>query len=123
MKHYVVLDVLYDWEEYLQESIEDAAEHLAAGPMQEDEEVPMLEDDVSQPRITKPTATSPPENPTTPPSRPTEPKSTAPETRPKRTSAKTLVEYTESEMKKQDYYFVEEIFRHSYKRGWRSYTR
>ena len=30
---------------------------------------------------------------------------------------------TESEMKKQDYYFVERILRHTYKRGWRFYTK
>ena len=31
--------------------------------------------------------------------------------------------FTESEMKQQDYYFVERILRHTYKRGWRFYTK
>ena len=30
---------------------------------------------------------------------------------------------TKSEMKKQDYYFVETILRRTYKRGWRFYTK
>ena len=45
LKHYDVLDNLYDWEEDLQESLEAAAEDLAAEPMDEDEELPPMEDD------------------------------------------------------------------------------
>ena len=47
LKHYDVLDDLYDWEEDLQESLEAAAEDLAADPMDEDEELPPMEDDGS----------------------------------------------------------------------------
>ena len=45
LKHYDVLDDLYDWEEDLQESLE--AADLAADPMDEDEELPPMEDDGS----------------------------------------------------------------------------
>ena len=31
--------------------------------------------------------------------------------------------FTESKSKKQDYYFIERILRHTYKRGWRFYTK
>ena len=67
LKHSDVLDDLYDWEEDLQESLEAAAEDLAADPMDEDEELPRMEDDgplrmlkrdisLSRPTVPTPTA-------------------------------------------------------------------
>ena len=56
------------------------------------------------------------------PSRPTVPTPTAMEAGPKRISASEPVTFTESEMKEQDYYFVERILCHTYKLGWRFYT-
>ena len=47
LKHYHVLDNLYDWEEDVQESLEAAAEDLAPDPMDEDEELPPMEEDSS----------------------------------------------------------------------------
>ena len=111
LKHYDVLDDLYDWEEDLQESLEAAAEDLAADPMDEDEELPPMEDDGSLRMPERDISLS----------RPTVP--TAVEARPKRISAGEPITFTESEMKKQDYYFVERILRHTYKRGWRFYTK
>ena len=113
LKHYDVLDDLYDWEEDLQESLEAAAEDLAADPMDEDEELPPMEEDSSLWMPERGIS----------PSRPTVPTPPAVEARPKRISATEPVTFTESEMKKQDYYFVERILRHTYKRGWRLYTK
>ena len=108
LKHYDVLDKLYDWEEDLHERLEAAAEDLATDPMDEDEELPPMEEDSSL-RM--------PER-DIPPSRPTVPTPTAIEATPKRISASEPVTFTESERKKQDYHFVERILRHTYKRGW-----
>ena len=113
LKHSDVLDDLYDWEEDLQESLEAAAEDLAADPMDEDEELPPMENDGSLQMPERDISLS----------RPTVPTPTAEEARPKRISASEPVTFTESEMKKQDYYFVERILRHTYKRGWRFYTK
>ena len=113
LKHYDVLDDLYDWAEDLEESLEAAAEDLAADPMDADEELPPMEEDSSL-RM--------PERDISP-SRSTVPTPTAIEARPRRISAHDPVTVTESEMKKQDYYFVERIFRHTYKGGWRFYTK
>ena len=92
LKHYDVLDDLYDWQDDLQESLEAAAEDLAADPMDEDEEPPPMEEDSSL-RM--------PER-DIPPSRPTVSTPTAIEARPKRFGAGESVRFTESEMKKQD---------------------
>ena len=107
LKHYDLLDDLYDWEEDPQESLEAAAEDLAADPMDEDEELPPMEEDSSL---------RTPESHISP-FRSTVPTPTAVEARPKTISAGEPVTFTESEMKKQDYYFVERILRHTYKRG------
>ena len=96
LKHYDMLDDLYDSDEDLQESLEAAAEDLAADPMNEDEELPPVEEDSSL-RM--------PERDISP-SRPIVPTPTAVEARPKRISASEPVTFTESELKKQDYYFV-----------------
>ena len=56
-------------------------------------------------------------------STPTVPTPTAVEARPKRISASEPITFTESEMKKQDYYFVERLLRHTCKRGGRFYTK
>ena len=67
LKHSDVPDDLYDWEEDLQESLEAAAEDLAADPMGKDEELPHMEDDgslrmperdisLSRPTVPTPTA-------------------------------------------------------------------
>ena len=108
-----MLHHLYDWEEDLQESLEAAAEDLAADPMDEAEELPPMEE-VSSLRMPERDISR---------SRPTAPTPTAIEARPKRISAKEPVTFTESERKKQDYYFVERILRHTYKHGWRFYTK
>ena len=81
--------------------------------MDEDEELPPMEDDDSLQMPERDISLS----------RPTVPTPTAVEARPKRISASEPVTFTESEMKKQDYYFVERILRHTYKRGWRFYTK
>ena len=108
LKHYKALDNLCDWEGDLQQILEAAAEDLAPDPMDEDEELPPMEEDSSQ-RI--------PEKDISP-SRPTVPTPTAIEARPNRISTSEPVTFTESEMKEQGYYFVERILRHTYKRGW-----
>ena len=113
LKHYDVVDDLYDWEEDVQEGLEAPAEDLAADPMIEDEELPPMEEDSSL-RMPKRDIS---------PSRPTVPTPMAIEARPKRLSASGPVTFTELEMKKQDYYFVDRILRHTYKRGWRFYTK
>ena len=113
VKHYDVLDDLYDWEEDLEESLEAAAEDLAADPMYEDEELPPMEEGSSL-RM--------PERDISP-SRATVPTPTAIEARPRRIRAREPVTFIESEMIKQDYYFVERIFRHTYKGGWRFCTK
>ena len=77
LKHYDVLDDLYDWEEDLQESLEAAAEDLAADPMDEDEELPPMEDDGSLRMPERDISLS----------RPTVPTPTAVEARPKRISS------------------------------------
>ena len=82
-------------------------------PMDEDEELPPMEEDSSL-RL--------PERDISP-SRPTLHAPTSIEARPKRMSANELVTFTESEMKKQDYYFVERILRHTCKRGCRFYKK
>ena len=112
LKHYDVLDDLYDWEEDLQESLEAAAEDLATGPMDEDEELPPMEEDRSLRTLEREIS----------PSRPTVPTPTAIEARPKRISTSEPVTFTESEIKKEYYYFVARILRHTYKRGWIFYT-
>jgi hypothetical protein len=81
--------------------------------MDEDEELPPMEDDGSLRMPERDISLS----------RPTVPTPTAVEARPKRISASEPITFTESEMKKQDYYFVERILRHTYKRGWRFYTK
>ena len=46
IKHYDVLDDLYEWGEDLQKSLEAAAEDLAAAHMDEDEQLPLMEEEV-----------------------------------------------------------------------------
>ena len=104
-----MLDDLYECKEDLQESLEAAAEDLAADPMDEDEELLPMEDDGSLRMPDRDISLS----------RPTVPTPTAVEGRPKRISASEPVTFTESEMKKQNYYFVRRILHHAYKRGWR----
>ena len=89
LKHFDVLDDLYDWEEDLQESLEAAAEDLAADPMDEDEELPPMEDDGSL-RMPKREISL---------STPTVPTPAAVEARPKRISASEPITFTASEMK------------------------
>ena len=113
LKHYDVLDDLYDWEEDVQESLEAAAEDLATDPMDGYEELLPMEEDSSLWMPERDISYS----------RPTLPTPTAVEARPKRLSATEPVTFTESEMKKQDYYSVERILRHAYKRGWSFYTK
>ena len=113
LKHYHMLDNLYDWEEDLQESLEAAAEDLAVDPMDEDAQLPPMEEESSL-RM--------PERDISPPRR-TVPTPTTIEATTKRISASEPVTFTESEMKKQDYYFVERILGHTYKHGWRFYTK
>ena len=113
LKHYDLLENLYDWEEDQQESLEAAAKDPAADPMDKDEELPAMEEDgllwMPERDIS--------------PSRPTVSTPTAIEARPKRISASVPVTFTASEMKKQDYHFVGRILRHTYKRGWRFCTK
>ena len=113
LKHYDVVDDLYDSEEDLQESLEAAAEDLDADPIDEDEELPPREEDSSLRMPDRDIS----------PSRPTVPTPTAIEATPKRIRASEPVTFTESEIKKQDYYLAERIPRHTYKRGWRFYTK
>ena len=54
LKHYDVLDDLYNWEDDLQESLEVAADDLAADPMEEDEDVPQMEGEVQEEHTTTP---------------------------------------------------------------------
>ena len=86
LKHYGVLDNLYDWEEDLQESLEAAAEDLAMDHMEQDEVVPPMEED---------SLLRTPERDIHP-SRPTVPTPTAIEARPKRISAGEPVTFTET---------------------------
>ena len=112
LKHYDVLDDLYDWEGDLQRILEAAAEDLAADPVDEDEELSPMEEDSSLQM---------PENDISP-SRPTVPAPTAVKPSPKRISASEPVMFTESDVKKQDYYVVQRILRNTYKCGWRFHT-
>ena len=88
LKHYDVLDDLYDWEEDLQESLEAAAEDLAPDAMHEDDELPPMEEDSSL-RMPERVIS---------PSRPTVPKPTAIKGGPKIISASEPMTFTESEM-------------------------
>ena len=88
LKHYDVLDDLYDWDEDLQESLEAAAKDLAADPKNEDEELPSMEEDSSL-RMPKRDIS---------PSKPTVPTPTAIEATPKRITVSEPVTFTESDM-------------------------
>ena len=111
IRHYDVLDDLYEWEEDIQKSLEFAAEDLATDPMDEVEELPPTEEDSSLPMPERHIS----------PSKPTVPTPTGVEAN--RISASEPVTSTESEMKKQDYYFVQRTLRQTYRHGWRFFTK
>ena len=58
LKHYNVLDNLYNWEDDLQESIQVAAKDMAGDPMEEEEVVPKMEGDAHPITPFRPTDTS-----------------------------------------------------------------